>query len=401
MSKFLWACFDGGGNVPPSIGIARALGRLGHEVVFAGRATLLDRVRRAGFRALELTRAQDLQEAYRWHPRGAVLSYLTSPVVAEELLEIAAAEHPEAVVIDAHFSAALAVAPRFGVPTATMLHSFLHRTYDGMSALLRMQSDVRERSGYGPLPGIDELWGERDVLHANALAEFDRPRRAPWPHLTHGGPVLEDDSRVQDLDLPWPGNDTAPLVVVSFSTEEGQGSVAKLQRTLDALADLPVHVVTTTSGVDPALLRVPNNAHAVRFASHDALMRRAAAVVTHGGHGTAMRALSHGAPLLLLVGQAADQPGVAALDQSIVAAFVDEIGAGITVGVDADPGEIRAAVQKLLTDDDCRLQAARAARSLKAVDGARTAALRLAQLVGGSRSDACAAPRTRDDTLHR
>lgn len=385
MSRFLWACFDGGGNVPPSVGIARELERLGHEVVFAGRAAMLDRVRRAGFRAVELTRATELAEAYAWHPRGATLCYLTSPAVAREFHEYAAVERPDAVVIDSHMGAVLATADEFGVPTAIVMHSFIHRTFAGMRDLLRMQSDVRQRSGFGPLPDIDELWGGRDLVLATSLAEFDLPVRAPWPHLVHSGPVLEHDSRADRYRLPWPAEDPTPLVVVSFSTEEGQASTAKLQRTLDAFADLPVHLVATTSGVDPGLLSVPGNAHAVRFAPHDALMRGAAVVVTHGGHGTAMRALRHGAPALLLVGRADDQPGIAALDQPIVAAFVEEIGAGIAVGVEAGSPEIRAAARELLAHDGFRRGAEQAARSLGAVDGPRRAALSLARLPAPAR----------------
>ncbi|MBR7837126.1 hypothetical protein KDL01_27865 [Actinospica durhamensis] len=388
MSRFLWVCFDGGGNVPPSVGIARQLERLGHEVVFAGRAAMQDRVRRAGFRTLELTRATESAEAYAWHPRGATLCYLTSPAVAREVHAYAAAERPDVVVIDSHMGAVLATAPEFGVPTAIVMHSFIHRTFEGMRDLLRMQSEVRRRSGFGPIPDIDELWGGRDLVLATSLAEFDLPVRAPWPQLVHSGPVLEQDSRADGLRLPWPAEDPTPLVVVSFSTEEGQASTAKLQRTLDAFAELSVHVVATTSGVDPGLLSVPGNAHAVRFAPHDALMSRAAVVVTHGGHGTAMRALCHGAPALLLVGRAGDQPGIAALDQPIVAAFVEEIGAGIAVGVEAGSPQIRAAAGELLAHDGFRRRAEQAARSLGAVNGARSAALSLSLLTPARRGSA-------------
>jgi UDP:flavonoid glycosyltransferase YjiC (YdhE family) len=76
--------------------------------------------------------------------------------------------------------------------------------------------------------------------------------------------------------------DPTPLVLVSFSTVTEQRMPQHLQRTLDALAELPVRVVATTGAiVDPAELRVPGNAHAVAFAAHGPLMQRAALVVTH------------------------------------------------------------------------------------------------------------------------
>jgi UDP:flavonoid glycosyltransferase YjiC (YdhE family) len=51
--------------------------------------------------------------------------------------------------------------------------------------------------------------------------------------------------------------------------------------TCDALAVLPVHVVVATGDiVDPAELSGPANAVTSPFASHEALMRRAALMVT-------------------------------------------------------------------------------------------------------------------------
>ena len=53
--------------------------------------------------------------------------------------------------------------------------------------------------------------------------------------------------------LPWPANDPTPLVLVSFRTAPEQGSAAKFQNAIDALAALPVHgVVTVGDSVDPA-----------------------------------------------------------------------------------------------------------------------------------------------------
>ena len=53
------------------------------------------------------------------------------------------------------------------------------------------------------------------------------------------------------MALPW-SNDTTPLALMSFSTGFEQRSQEKLQRGLDAIADLPLHLVATTGGiVDP------------------------------------------------------------------------------------------------------------------------------------------------------
>jgi UDP:flavonoid glycosyltransferase YjiC (YdhE family) len=112
--------------------------------------------------------------------------------------------------------------------------------------------------------------------------------------------------------------------MISFSTMFEQRNADKLQRSLDALADFQVHVVATTAGiVAPSELTVPANAIVLDYAAHDPIMRRAALVVTHGGHGTAMRALRHGVPMILIPGLAGDQP--------FVAAAMQEFGVGLAL----------------------------------------------------------------------
>jgi len=66
--------------------------------------------------------------------------------------------------------------------------------------------------------------------------------------------------------------------------------------------------------------RDSTNAVIVGTADHDALMAKASLVVTHGGHGATMRALRHGKPMLVMPGMAPDQ--------AIMAAMVQELGAG-------------------------------------------------------------------------
>jgi UDP:flavonoid glycosyltransferase YjiC (YdhE family) len=150
---------------------------------------------------------------------------------------------------------------------------------------------------------------------------------------------------------------------------------------LDALAELPVHVVVTTgAGIDPAELDRPANAYVTRFAPHEPVLRRCSLVVTHGGHGTAMRALRRGVPMVCLVGQAADQEGVAALDQPRVAEFVEERGAGWALPADAPVSDIAAAAEKVLGSPEYRSGAQALAAPLAASDGAAIAAARLVAL---------------------
>jgi UDP:flavonoid glycosyltransferase YjiC (YdhE family) len=92
----------------------------------------------------------------------------------------------------------------------------------------------------------------------------------------------------------------------------------------------------------------------VRAAPHSQVLKRAAAVVTHAGHGTALRALAAGVPLVCMpMGR----------DQSANTVRVLRLGAGVRVGRSAPPEQIAAAVWRVLEDP----QYAAAAKSFAAV----------------------------------
>ncbi|MET0236539.1 MAG: nucleotide disphospho-sugar-binding domain-containing protein [Kibdelosporangium sp.] len=385
MAKFLWASFDGGGNVPPALGISRSLIEAGHEVTFVGRPEMLLRVRPAGFDAMELRWSYTHADRYSWHRRGRLFSYLSSPLVGDELLAVVTREQPDAVVVDAMFGAALAVAPHFGVPTAAVMHTLFHRTLDGWREMMWAQSEARLGSGFEGLPSLEKLWGDLDLLQANTLAKFDTEPLQWWHNLRYGWPIFQDDNRSVPVRLPWPQSDPTPLVLVSFSTADVQISLGKLQRTLDALAGLPVHVVATTSDNNIAKLRIADNAYVVPFATHGPLMRRASLVVTHGGHGTVMRALSHGLPMVCVTGKAADQEA-ASFDQEPVANLVEEYGVGRSVPAEASVAQIRAAIRAVLEAPEARRKARSLAGGLMARDGATEAAGQLTALLSLSRS---------------
>ena len=367
MARIMWACWDGGGNLTPSLGITRVLETRGHDVHFYGRPDMVHRVEAAGFAATALNQARIDLERYSFHPLAAVFGYTSSPAVGEELVEVAKQSDPDVVVIDAMFASALNVAPRFNRPTAVMLHTFFHHMIDSWRGNFTMQSESRQRAGFDGLPDLDVLWGERDVLHVNALRAFDgQSDTATWP-VIHGAPVLASERRAVKVELPWGTDDQTPIVLLSFSTVPEQRNVDMLQRTLDALGPLPVHVVATTGGiVDPAELTAPANACLIPFADHDQLMERATMVVGHGGHGTTMRALSHGLPMVGIPAKGADQIPITKL--------IDQWGAGRALSIDPEISQIRTAVQEVLGDPRFRHEAVRRSTAFAGLDGATMAA---------------------------
>src|SRR5690606_32624174 len=91
-----------------------------------------------------------------------------------------------------------------------------------------------------------------------------------------------------------------PLVVVAMSSTF-QDHVDCLQRTADALGSLEVRgLLTTGPAVDPGLVRASGHVQVVRSVPHSQAFPRAAAIVTHGGHGTVMKALAADVPMVVM-----------------------------------------------------------------------------------------------------
>ena len=102
------------------------------------------------------------------------------------------------------------------------------------------------------------------------------------------------------------------------------------------------------------------------FADHDQLMERSSMVVGHGGHGTTMRALRRGLPIVGIPAKGADQIPITKL--------IDQWGAGRALPMDAEVVHIRTAVQEILGDPSFRNEAARRSTAFAGLDGAAMAA---------------------------
>ncbi|MFC6937049.1 glycosyltransferase [Actinomadura yumaensis] len=149
----------------------------------------------------------------------------------------------------------------------------------------------------------------------------------------------------------------APLALASLSSTF-MDQRALLQRIAEALGTLPVRgLLTTGPAVDPATVPAPGNVLVTAAAPHSAALSHAAVTVTHAGHGTVVKSLAAGVPLVCMpLGR----------DQGEVARRVDLAGAGITVGKGASPRTIARAVEKVLHDPSYRREARRLADEIAA-----------------------------------
>ncbi len=368
MSRVLLVTWDGGGNVPPAVLIARELRDRGDEVRFLGQAAQRAGIEGAGFGFTAYEHPGPWTAAGRRNPiTNAVgfLRILTGRSLGQDLLA-SVNEHPvDLVVIDCLLYGALDAASRAGLPHAVLVHSLFAAVGQKMAG--QAPGAIARLSGLDPWT----LWSKADVVLVTTLEEIDVPsRHRRAPALVYSGPVLPGLGDHAPADSRAPGG-----ILVSLSTIYVAGQTKVLQNILDALAELPLRVVLTTGpAVDPEDLRAPANAELHRFIPHSEVMSTVSLVVGHGGHATTMLALAHDLPLVIL-------PMSPSFDQPLIGSRIRQKGAGLTLRSSAPPAEIRAAVENVLGDQTYRREAGRLGAAIRASEGTRTAATTLHSLI--------------------
>ncbi len=206
---------------------------------------------------------------------------------------------------------------------------------------LPLLNAARAQLALPPLGSLmEQLRPARRVL-IGISRHFDFAPEGDHGRFAYVGPQLDDLAWAGEWQSPWPQDDARPLALVGFSTTF-QNHIAVLQRVIDALATLPVRaLVTLGPAIRPEELTPAANTVLVRSAPHNAVLKEANLVVTHGGHGTLARAMAHKLPVLVIP-HGRDQDGNAA---RIVAH-----GAGLMLPPSAATHEINDALERVLYD---------------------------------------------------
>lgn len=137
---------------------------------------------------------------------------------------------------------------------------------------------------------------------------------------------------------------------------------------LEALAHRNLLIVVSTGvrGRDRLPFPVPGNARVAGFLPYDRLLPRTDVVITNGGWGGTLTALSHGIPLVVAGGD---------LDKPEVAARVAWTGAGVDLRTGTPTvGQIARAYERVTTDPAVRDAASRVGAQLRSLGGAAGAA---------------------------
>jgi UDP:flavonoid glycosyltransferase YjiC (YdhE family) len=152
----------------------------------------------------------------------------------------------------------------------------------------------RTRAHLG-LPPLSHVHGgtSRELALVASFPHLEYPR--PWPPHAHVVGPLMWEPPADEVPLP-PGDD--PLVLVAPSTSQDPDH-RLLHAALRGLVDAPVRVLATYNRRLPSRsLPVPDNARVVDWLSYARTLPHCDAIVCHAGHGTLVRALSCGVPVV-------------------------------------------------------------------------------------------------------
>ncbi len=389
MSRFLLVTWEGGGVVPPELGLARRLIARGHTVHVLADASIEAEARAIGcsfdaFRqAPSRASLRPEHEVFKsWEAGSPVAEFkgflehvMCGPAerYAADVFELLDRHAFDAALVDMNLLGALIAVQARGLPHAALVPNIYLRPAPGIPPVgpgllpatgpldrardaalgwvscllwrggLPPVNAACAKAGVAPVREIFELYDRADAVLVLTAAAFDFPATTLPPNVRYVGPLLDDPRWAgEELELPWVAEDRSPLVLVSLSSTF-QGQVQTVQRVVDGLSGLEARVLVT---LGPALQAEDIRSSApnvvcVRGVPHGRVLPHARAMLTHSGHGTTIKALAHGVPQVCMpMGR----------DQADNAARVVARGAGLKVAHTAAPKAIRAAVERVLRE---------------------------------------------------
>lgn len=385
--RFLFTTFEGGGHVPPALLVARRLRERGHDVVVLSDSANRAEATACGLPFRNWRRAPDRQTAGReddpldeWRARWppAIIRRLCDAVIcgpslayAEDTLDLVEEFRPDVIVSNELLFGCMAAAeasktalvlltanvwcfptrddvPPFGPgfrPSpriwARRRDAYVRRlSADWYQTGLPDLNAARATLGLPPLRRTLDQLAAADLVMLGVAAAFDYGATAPRG-FAYVGPLGEAPAWTKKAGAEDLLRDDRPNLLISMSTT-AQGHEGLLRRCVEAAVALPANVIVT---LGPALGHVSfpgaANLKVVAAAPHDLLVPQCRLVVTHAGHGTLVRPLMHGVPVVCLP---------TGRDQPENAARVEHAGAGVRLSQSASVGAVRRAIREVLAE---------------------------------------------------
>jgi len=407
--------------MPPALHLIRQLIARGHKVRVLGEPVSERAFRECGAEFVPFRRAPHREDCRAeshflrdWEAKSpkeglAILRdrLLFGPALgyAQDTLDEIEVYAPNAVAIMDFTMGAMLAAERAGVPAAVIAPHILMYPVPG-----------RPPAGPGLLPArhIFDRFRDRLISRASghelgkAIPEYNATRRTfgldpvksvfeqvermhrilvltspslelpggPLPaNVRYTGPILADPYWAEGCACPWPPNERDPLVLLSLSsTFQNQRDV--LSRAMQALGLLRVRgLITLGPAMDPTGFAAPPNCVICPSAPHSRILPFAAATITHAGHGSVVRALAHGVPLICVpMGR----------DQNDMAARVVYHRTGVRLDPSAPVEQFANAVQQVLATPSFSAAAERLGEAIRGDAANSTAIEELEQLASRS-----------------
>jgi MGT family glycosyltransferase len=236
---------------------------------------------------------------------------------------------------------------------------------------LHREHDEFYRSHGAPALPEDELIGVSPWLNLYLYPRvLDYLRSVP-----PAGRWLALESCVRDEPSDWqPPAGDCPLVYLSLGSL-GSADTGLMQELLDTLGTADDLRVVASLGPQHELLRVPDRITGAEYVPQTLILRKASAVITHGGNNTVTESIHFGCPMVLLP---------LFWDQYDNAQRVPECGLGIRLDTYGHaPDQLLGAVRSLLADRALHERMHLTSERLHANPGAEVAAQAIESVAAG------------------
>jgi MGT family glycosyltransferase len=258
---------------------------------------------------------------------------------------------------------------RFAASLANAGLRALSRSMRGAASALRRDYGLPELAA-----SVTEHSGTMDLYLVPSTPEFDYERNDLPSSVRYVGPCVWNKCRSEAAPR-WLETLQKPTVHVTEGTMHTQKPVL-LEAAVRGLGGLPMSVVMTTGGhrraEDLHLGPLAQNVRVEPWVAHTDLMPRTDVLVTTGGAGTVMTALSAGVPMVIVPTE---------WDKPENAQRVVEAGAGVRLSPRRlSPERLRRAVQTVLEEPQFRESARRMSKNFASRDGLTEAARLLEKL---------------------
>lgn len=401
--NFLFVTIDGGGNLPAIFGFAKYLMQRGHKIHILSEPCLEQPIKDLGAHFIPFTdyfTKSDRKEDFiqDWNATLFKNSFFDrimfgpAETVVRQTIHSAQAYSIDVLAVDVLLIPALIAAEFLNIPKLLVFHMPEYMPgpnrppgnmglVPGKGKLTKLRdkilgkmmvskfnefkpqlNKIRIDLNLRPLENTVDLINMADLRIIQTLKSFDIPIEPAPANVRYTGPILDDPDWVQPEEWvnPWNPNDKRPLVIISFSSTF-QNQKNAIQNCIYALKNLPVKgLVTLGLAMEDQTFEISENVRIMKSVKHSLVFPHADLVITHAGHGTVIRALANGLPLVCLpMGR----------DQKDNAIKVELKGCGIKLSNKSKPRQIRQAIEKILRDPEYKIRANRMKNEIFASKG--------------------------------